>query len=184
MRSSFWQTLTSASRLRARLVQRVWTRLTATAACVHRGEVEWGVRKVNTLTLTLLHITTTLLFPVLMVTWLVSLLVNRHPCTDAGRVVADGARWDKDCNTCYCHNGRVTCTKVPSILGGNYHKHCLICLIRLCLICLMCLIYLIGPCLICLMCLCLMCLISLVLFFNLALELVISRRSYRQINNT
>lgn len=172
MRSSFWQTLTSASRLHAHLVRHVWTRLTATAACVHRGEVEWGVRKVNTLTL--LHITTTFSFPVLMVTWLVSLLVNRHPCTDAGRVIADGARWDKDCNTCYCHNGRVTCTKVPSILGGNYHKHCLI---RLCLICLMCLIYLIDPCLICLMCLCLMCL-SLICLSCLCLLCLISLVSY------
>ncbi|TSK18054.1 Protein jagged-1a [Bagarius yarrelli] len=39
--------------------------------------------------------------------------VSRIPCTtDAGRVVADGARWDKDCNSCYCLNGRATCTKL------------------------------------------------------------------------
>ncbi|MCI4393932.1 hypothetical protein PGIGA_G00163280 [Pangasianodon gigas] len=38
--------------------------------------------------------------------------VNRLPCMDNGRIVADGARWDKDCNTCYCHNSRITCTKL------------------------------------------------------------------------
>lgn len=46
--SCFGQTLTSVSRLRVRSAQHVWTRLTATAACVHPGEPERGVRKVNT----------------------------------------------------------------------------------------------------------------------------------------
>lgn len=46
-RYSFLQILTSASRLHVRSARRVWTRLTATAACVHPGEPEQGVRKVN-----------------------------------------------------------------------------------------------------------------------------------------
>ena len=29
-----------------------------------------------------------------------------------GLVALDGNRWDEDCNSCLCHNGRVTCTKV------------------------------------------------------------------------
>lgn len=116
---SFWQTLTSVSRLPVRLARRVWTRLTATNACVHLGEPEQGVRKVNAHRLTAGPVhqpVIPLSFWIAVVTWLVSVSVNRPPCMDGGRIVADGARWDKDCNTCYCHNSRVTCTKVRDAL--------------------------------------------------------------------
>lgn len=29
-----------------------------------------------------------------------------------GRIAVDGAQWAEDCNTCYCHRGIVSCTKV------------------------------------------------------------------------
>lgn len=63
-------------------------------------------------------------FLILVVTWLVSLTVNRHPCMDSGRVVADGARWEKDCNTCTCHNGRIACTKVGPTLQDQLEQRC------------------------------------------------------------
>lgn len=118
----FPQTLTSASRPRARSAPPARTRLTATAACVRPGEPEPGVRKVSAHAGSpagLLHNTTPLLFLIPVLTCLVWVPVNRHPCTDGGRIVADGARWDRDCNTCYCHNGRITCTKV-----GNHRTEC------------------------------------------------------------
>ncbi|XP_017571984.2 protein jagged-1a [Pygocentrus nattereri] len=35
-----------------------------------------------------------------------------RPCKIGGRIIADGVRWDEDCNTCHCQNGQVTCTKL------------------------------------------------------------------------
>ncbi|XP_033480646.2 protein jagged-1a isoform X1 [Epinephelus lanceolatus] len=35
-----------------------------------------------------------------------------RPCVVGGLVALDGSRWDEDCNTCHCHNGRITCTKL------------------------------------------------------------------------
>ncbi|XP_008314690.1 LOW QUALITY PROTEIN: protein jagged-1a [Cynoglossus semilaevis] len=32
-------------------------------------------------------------------------------CSVRGRIFTDGSRWDKGCNSCRCHNGRVSCTK-------------------------------------------------------------------------
>lgn len=29
-----------------------------------------------------------------------------------GLVALDGSRWDEDCNSCRCNNGRASCTKV------------------------------------------------------------------------
>ncbi|KAF1394521.1 hypothetical protein PFLUV_G00001180 [Perca fluviatilis] len=35
-----------------------------------------------------------------------------RPCLVSGGLLAqDGSRWDDDCNTCRCHNGRISCTK-------------------------------------------------------------------------
>ncbi|XP_072239661.1 protein jagged-1b-like [Leuresthes tenuis] len=38
--------------------------------------------------------------------------VAGRPCMHGGLVALDGNRWDEDCNSCRCHNGRVTCTKL------------------------------------------------------------------------
>ncbi|KAM4584163.1 protein jagged-1b-like isoform 3-T3 [Odontesthes bonariensis] len=38
--------------------------------------------------------------------------VAGRPCMHGGLVALDGNRWDEDCNSCRCYNGRVTCTKL------------------------------------------------------------------------
>lgn len=38
--------------------------------------------------------------------------VTGRPCITTVRVMPDGAKWDDDCNTCQCLNGKVTCSKV------------------------------------------------------------------------
>uniref|UniRef100_A0A8C7UKF1 Delta-like protein n=1 Tax=Oncorhynchus mykiss TaxID=8022 RepID=A0A8C7UKF1_ONCMY len=38
--------------------------------------------------------------------------VAGRPCVVSGLVAVDGTKWDDDCNTCQCHNGKVTCTMV------------------------------------------------------------------------
>lgn len=38
--------------------------------------------------------------------------VSGRSCITMGRVILDGAKWDDDCNTCQCLNGRVACSKV------------------------------------------------------------------------
>lgn len=38
--------------------------------------------------------------------------VTGRPCVVNTLVAVDGTKWDDDCNTCQCHNGKVTCTKV------------------------------------------------------------------------
>lgn len=38
--------------------------------------------------------------------------VTRKPCSVNGHVTPDGVKWDDDCNTCHCSNGKVVCTKV------------------------------------------------------------------------
>lgn len=38
--------------------------------------------------------------------------VMRKPCSVNGHVTLDGVKWDEDCNTCHCSNGKVLCTKV------------------------------------------------------------------------
>lgn len=40
------------------------------------------------------------------------LSVSGRSCITMGRVILDGAKWDDDCNTCQCLNGRVACSKV------------------------------------------------------------------------
>ncbi|KAM4603556.1 protein jagged-1a isoform 2-T2 [Polymixia lowei] len=50
--------------------------------------------------------------------------VSRRACVVAGMTAADGSRWNEDCNTCQCHDSRVTCTKLwcgpkPCHLHGN-----------------------------------------------------------------
>uniref|UniRef100_A0A8C6T0D6 Delta-like protein n=1 Tax=Neogobius melanostomus TaxID=47308 RepID=A0A8C6T0D6_9GOBI len=34
-----------------------------------------------------------------------------QPCTHNGHMTPDGVKWDEDCNTCRCSNGKVVCTK-------------------------------------------------------------------------
>uniref|UniRef100_A0A8C2KB52 Delta-like protein n=1 Tax=Cyprinus carpio TaxID=7962 RepID=A0A8C2KB52_CYPCA len=38
--------------------------------------------------------------------------VTGRPCVVGGRIAVDGAQWAEDCNTCYCHRGIVSCTKL------------------------------------------------------------------------
>uniref|UniRef100_A0A8C3AIP3 Delta-like protein n=1 Tax=Cyclopterus lumpus TaxID=8103 RepID=A0A8C3AIP3_CYCLU len=38
--------------------------------------------------------------------------VTRKPCTVNGHVTPDGLKWEDDCNTCHCLNGKVVCTKM------------------------------------------------------------------------
>uniref|UniRef100_A0AAX7UHG0 Delta-like protein n=1 Tax=Astatotilapia calliptera TaxID=8154 RepID=A0AAX7UHG0_ASTCA len=38
--------------------------------------------------------------------------VTRKPCSVNGHVTPDGVKWDEDCNTCHCSNGKVVCTKM------------------------------------------------------------------------
>ncbi|GLD56178.1 protein jagged-1 [Lates japonicus] len=38
--------------------------------------------------------------------------VTRKPCSVNGHITADGVKWDEDCNTCHCSNGKVVCTKM------------------------------------------------------------------------
>ncbi|XP_051559157.1 protein jagged-1a isoform X2 [Myxocyprinus asiaticus] len=38
--------------------------------------------------------------------------VTGRPCVVGGQIAGDGAKWTDDCNTCYCHKGIVTCTKL------------------------------------------------------------------------
>uniref|UniRef100_A0A8C6T537 Delta-like protein n=1 Tax=Neogobius melanostomus TaxID=47308 RepID=A0A8C6T537_9GOBI len=37
---------------------------------------------------------------------------TRQPCTHNGHMTPDGVKWDEDCNTCRCSNGKVVCTKM------------------------------------------------------------------------
>ncbi|XP_067115231.1 protein jagged-1b-like isoform X2 [Osmerus mordax] len=38
--------------------------------------------------------------------------VTGRPCVVNGLVAADGTKWDDECNTCQCNNGKVSCTKI------------------------------------------------------------------------
>ncbi|KAM4607893.1 protein jagged-1b [Polymixia lowei] len=38
--------------------------------------------------------------------------VTRRPCSVNGHPTPDGAKWDEDCNTCHCANGKVVCTRM------------------------------------------------------------------------
>lgn len=38
--------------------------------------------------------------------------VSGGRCLVGGLVAEDGSRWDDDCNTCQCHDGRITCSLV------------------------------------------------------------------------
>ena len=40
------------------------------------------------------------------------LAVTGRPCVVNGLVAADGTKWDDECNTCQCKNGKVSYTKV------------------------------------------------------------------------
>ncbi|KAG9344276.1 hypothetical protein JZ751_010945 [Albula glossodonta] len=51
------------------------------------------------------------------------------PCVVNGHVVSEGTKWDEDCNTCQCQNGKVTCTKMrcgpkPCHVGSNVQGEC------------------------------------------------------------
>lgn len=58
------------------------------------------------------------------------LSVSGRPCITMGGVIPDGAKWDDDCNTCQCLNGRIACSKVgpggcpghlsPGTVGGRF----------------------------------------------------------------
>ncbi|XP_030635392.1 protein jagged-1a isoform X2 [Chanos chanos] len=55
--------------------------------------------------------------------------VSGRPCVVGDHVTADGAKWDEDCNTCQCKNGKVTCTKIwcgPRLchVHGKSHGEC------------------------------------------------------------
>ncbi|XP_042161731.1 protein jagged-1b isoform X1 [Oncorhynchus tshawytscha] len=38
--------------------------------------------------------------------------VTGRPCSGNSRVTPDLAKWDEDCNTCQCFNGKVVCTRI------------------------------------------------------------------------
>ncbi|XP_042161593.1 protein jagged-1b isoform X2 [Oncorhynchus tshawytscha] len=38
--------------------------------------------------------------------------VTQRPCSVNGRLTPEGAKWDEDCNTCQCFNGKVVCTRM------------------------------------------------------------------------
>ncbi|XP_074517911.1 protein jagged-1a-like isoform X2 [Halichoeres trimaculatus] len=38
--------------------------------------------------------------------------VSGRPCVRGGQVAVDGSSWDQDCNTCSCHDGRISCSKL------------------------------------------------------------------------
>uniref|UniRef100_A0A3B4Z5A1 Delta-like protein n=1 Tax=Stegastes partitus TaxID=144197 RepID=A0A3B4Z5A1_9TELE len=38
--------------------------------------------------------------------------VSGRSCVFGGQVALDGSRWNDDCNSCSCNNGKVTCTKL------------------------------------------------------------------------
>uniref|UniRef100_A0A8C6SWK4 Delta-like protein n=1 Tax=Neogobius melanostomus TaxID=47308 RepID=A0A8C6SWK4_9GOBI len=44
---------------------------------------------------------------------------TRQPCTHNGHMTPDGVKWDEDCNTCRCSNGKVVCTKVSGRQGAR-----------------------------------------------------------------
>lgn len=50
--------------------------------------------------------------------------VTGRPCITSVRVMPDGAKWDDDCNTCQCLNGKVTCSKVQPCCGLGYTVSC------------------------------------------------------------
>ncbi|KAF4802579.1 Protein jagged-1 [Turdus rufiventris] len=55
--------------------------------------------------------------------------VTGRPCITSVRVMPDGTKWDDDCNTCQCLNGKVTCSKVwcgprPCVLHGKGPSEC------------------------------------------------------------
>uniref|UniRef100_A0A667ZML7 Delta-like protein n=1 Tax=Myripristis murdjan TaxID=586833 RepID=A0A667ZML7_9TELE len=51
--------------------------------------------------------------------------VTRRPCTVNGQVTPDGAKWDEDCNTCHCSNGKVMwCGPKSCHLGAKSRGAC------------------------------------------------------------
>lgn len=50
--------------------------------------------------------------------------VTGRPCITSVRVMPDGTKWDDDCNTCQCLNGKVTCSKVQLCCGSCYTIFC------------------------------------------------------------
>uniref|UniRef100_A0A8C7IQ09 Delta-like protein n=1 Tax=Oncorhynchus kisutch TaxID=8019 RepID=A0A8C7IQ09_ONCKI len=38
--------------------------------------------------------------------------VTQRSCSVNGRLTPEGAKWDEDCNTCQCFNGKVVCTRM------------------------------------------------------------------------
>uniref|UniRef100_A0A8D3DAQ3 Delta-like protein n=1 Tax=Scophthalmus maximus TaxID=52904 RepID=A0A8D3DAQ3_SCOMX len=38
--------------------------------------------------------------------------VTRKPCSVGGHITPDGVKWEEDCNTCHCSNGKVVCTRM------------------------------------------------------------------------
>uniref|UniRef100_A0AAR2KAQ5 Delta-like protein n=1 Tax=Pygocentrus nattereri TaxID=42514 RepID=A0AAR2KAQ5_PYGNA len=55
--------------------------------------------------------------------------ITGRPCiSDGGQITADGVKWEEDCNTCQCHNGKVHCTRMwcgpKSCRIGKGHGGC------------------------------------------------------------
>uniref|UniRef100_A0A8C7ZF66 Delta-like protein n=1 Tax=Oryzias sinensis TaxID=183150 RepID=A0A8C7ZF66_9TELE len=55
-------------------------------------------------------------------------LTKKH-CSVNGHVAADGTKWEEDCNSCQCSNGKVVCTKMwcgprPCTPGGKGRGGC------------------------------------------------------------
>lgn len=118
-----FQTLTSASRHRVPPAQPVWTRLTVTAASVLQGNLDLAARKVKP---EFYWSTTTTWWSIsaasLVIYWIFLFFsAAGRRCSVRGRIFTDGSRWDKGCNSCRCHNGRVSCTKVWRAFGPVTH---------------------------------------------------------------
>lgn len=107
-----WQISTSASPLPVLWVPPVWMRLTDIAACVSRTEPDPTVKKVW------LHLKKKkswvflLYMKFLSLTFCLFNTVTKKHCSVNGHVAADGTKWEEDCNSCQCSNGKVVCTKV------------------------------------------------------------------------
>lgn len=104
----------SASPLHVPLAPLVWMRSTDIAACVHRTGAGHTVTKVKVLTRwskTNPHNEHTL-YCMFLTACLWFNTVTRKPCSVGGHITPDGVKWEEDCNTCHCSNGKVVCTRV------------------------------------------------------------------------
>lgn len=127
----FPQTLTNASHRPVRTELRVWMRSTASTAYVHSGALDLDAKSVSCFSELLskyrLKIKT-LCYPALSyekifmnwfsMSWFRDYLLCDpvigigKTCHYTGLQFPHGSRWEEDCNTCQCINGKVECTKV------------------------------------------------------------------------